>query len=108
MSVEQTYIGSDEWLMDLKEYYPRRAAEYLDDIPNVIQYAIDKSEELESLKKELHDVKEDKKHCCRAREEIEQVYKDNYTKNTTEYKEGFLDGLDIALGIIDKTLEESE
>lgn len=44
----------------------------------------------------------------RYREEIEQVYKDNYTKNTTEYKEGFLDGLDIALGIIDRTLEESE
>lgn len=53
MSMEQTYIGSDEWLMDLKEYYPRGAAEYPDDIPNVIQYAIEQTVRVRELEQYL-------------------------------------------------------
>lgn len=136
MSMEKTYIGSDEWLMDLKEYYPRGAAEYPDDIPNVIQYAIDKTKELESLKKELHDAKEEVKalsernkflekahrinstiaenlkeerNCYReAREIIEQLHKDNFVENAHGFEDGYLDGLDTAMNIIDKALEESK
>src|SRR5699024_5170 len=43
-----------------------------------------------------------------AREIIEQVYKESYVRNAYGYEDGFLDGLDTAINIIDEALEESE
>ncbi|HLR69453.1 MAG TPA: hypothetical protein VK105_20390 [Virgibacillus sp.] len=41
-----------------------------------------------------------------AREEIEEVYDENYDREATDYEDGYLDGLDIAMRIIDDALEE--
>ena len=43
-----------------------------------------------------------------AREIMEQVYKDNYVRNAYGYEDGYLDGLDTAMDIIDKALEGEE
>lgn len=43
-----------------------------------------------------------------AREILEQIYKENYVKDAYGYEDGYLDGLDTAVSIIDKALEESE
>ena len=43
-----------------------------------------------------------------AREIIEQVYKENYVRNAYGYEDGYLDGLDTAISIIDKALGELE
>lgn len=95
---------------------------------------IDKTEEWESLKKELYDAKEEVKalserneflekahrinstiaenlkeerNCYReAREIIEQLHKDNFVENAHCFEDGYLDGLDTAMNIIDKALEE--
>src|SRR5699024_1390951 len=42
-----------------------------------------------------------------AREIIEQVYKESYVINAYGYEDGFLDGLDTAINIIDESLEVS-
>src|SRR5690625_2417153 len=42
-----------------------------------------------------------------AREIIEQVYKESYVRNAYGYEDGYLDGLDTAINIIDEALEES-
>jgi len=40
-----------------------------------------------------------------AREEIERVFKSNHDRNAYGYEDGYLDGLDTAMDIIDKELE---
>lgn len=44
-----------------------------------------------------------------GREILDQVYKDSYVRNSYGYEDGYLDGLDTAMSIIDEALEgESE
>src|SRR5690625_129137 len=56
------------------------------------------------------DLEQQNKRYREAREIIEQVYKENYVRNanTYGYEDGYLDGLDTAIGIIDKALEDEE
>ncbi len=51
---------------------------------------------------------EQNKRYREAREIMEQVYKDNYVRNAYGYEDGYLDGLDTAMDIIDKALEGEE
>lgn len=51
---------------------------------------------------------EQNKRYREAREIIEQIYKDSYVINTYGYEDGYLDGLDTAMNVIDEALEESE
>src|SRR5690625_188883 len=72
---------------------------------NEKNYWIGNGIKLENLKLE-----EQNKRYREAREIIEQVYKENYVRNanTYGYEDGYLDGLDTAIGIIDKALEDEE
>src|SRR5690625_2610506 len=56
------------------------------------------------------DLEQQNKRYREAREIIEQVYTENYVRNANAYgyEDGYLDGLDTAIDIIDKALEESE
>ena|SRR5690625_1336150 len=59
-------------------------------------------------RKEHMRIHEQNKRYREAREIIEQVYKENYVRNAYGYEDGYLDGLDTAIDIIDKALEGEE
>src|SRR5690625_5160620 len=98
---------------------------------NDLQWLIEQAERVQELEKFKRDVEqmyryihlnskksvrekealqEQNKRYREAREIIEQVYKENYVRNanTYGYEDGYLDGLDTAIGIIDKALEDEE
>lgn len=50
------------------------------------------------------DLQKQNKRYREAREIIEQVYKGNYVKDAYGYKDGYLDGLDTAMSVMDNAL----
>jgi len=70
----------------------------------------DRIKSIEDNKQYVSELLEQNKRYREAREIIEQVYKENYVRNanTYGYEDGYLDGLDTAIGIIDKALEDEE
>ena len=71
-----------------------------------IDYLIEQAERFEVLSEQHDEALMQNKRYREAREIIEQVYKENYVRNAFGYEDGFLDGLDTAINIIDKSLEE--
>src|SRR5699024_2586967 len=78
-------------------------------------YAKEQSERVQELEEIIYQderqavlegMYEQNKRYREAREIIEQVYKENYVRNSYGYEDGYLDGLDTAMSIIDKALEE--
>ena len=57
---------------------------------------------------EMPKLEQQNKRYREAQEIIEQVYKESYVRNAYGYEDGFSDGLDTAINIIDEALEESE
>ena len=57
-------------------------------------------------KERLEELEQQNKRYREAREEIEFLWDREYKRNANEYEGGRLDGLDIAMNIIDETLEE--
>src|SRR5690625_2402314 len=79
-----------------------------------VEWLIERVQELEDIIYQderqvvLEGMYEQNKRYRETREIIEQVYKENYVRNAFGYEDGYLDGLDTAIDIIDKALEESE
>ena len=62
----------------------------------------------DDLDSDYIDLVKQNKRYREAREIIDQVYKESYVRNAYGYEDGFSDGLDTAINIIDEALEESE
>ena len=53
----------------------------------------------------IEDLYEENKRYREAQEKLEQVYKENYVRYADCYEDGYLDGLETAMSIIDEALE---
>ena|SRR5699024_2545313 len=62
----------------------------------------------DDLDSDYIDLTEQNKRYREAREIIEQVCKESYVRSAYGYEDGFLDGLDTAINIIDEALEENK
>ena len=80
-----------------------------------VKYLIEQAERVQELETVIEQDKrqsvleglyEQNKRYREAREIIEQVYKESYVRNAYGYEDGYLDGLDTAINIIDEALEE--
>src|SRR5699024_1282770 len=90
-------LYEDGWF-DWLYIYAKEQAERVQELEDII-YQDERQVVLEGMY-------EQNKRYRATREIIEQVYKENYVRNAFGYEDGFLDGLDTAINIIDKSLEE--
>src|SRR5690625_4275065 len=95
-------LGAERMILDLHEI---GRFEWL------VKHAKEQDERVQSLEYDKKDwvlVVEQNKRYREAREIIEQEYKEHNVGVVYGYEDGYLDGLDTAIDIIDKALEESE
>lgn len=92
------------------------------DLIYLIQYGFRQTErvqELEKARKTLSDnhfqqieqhkyLLQQNKHYREAKDELDAIFHEKHKPYPSEYEDGYLDGLDRAIGIIEKSLEESK
>lgn len=110
---------ADEWLSSMNKLLSEKTDEgdraYMQKRIDLFNWLIEQAERAQDLEVQIHGHKyhinkleKQNKRYREAREEIEFLWDRTYKRNANEYAGGRLDGLDIAMNIIDEALEESE